>query len=245
MSAVTYQPAFNSYRDTPSVFLEHPFTYHFANGVLNNAHRCRDKSFYVQEAVTMTSITLGWTAEGLVRLTFYLQTITSLKLVAILSNMAFIAYAILISATPILVLHLLLLPLNLFRLFQIFHPNHQVQKSPLDPAELSLLVPFMQPVWMREGEHLFRQGEKADEIFLVLNGEVKLVKANTSLGKDQLLGVMVHFTQQVRRIDSAICMTAVEVASITRDKLRQAMQHESAISEMLLCSVAERAKQTV
>ena len=193
----------------------------------------------------MTSTTVGWIAAGLVLLAFYLQTIASLRLVAIFSNVAFIAYAIMIGATPILVLHLLLLPLNMFRLLQIFWLKSNIQRSPPDISTINLLTRFMQPAWMREGEHLFRQGEKADKIFLVLNGEVKLVRANTRLGQGQLLGVVGCFTQQATRINSAICLTAVQVASITRDKLRLAMRQEPAISEMLLRTVTERAKLTV
>jgi hypothetical protein len=52
----------------------------------------------------MTELILGWFASGLVLLTFYLQTIPSLRLVAIFSNLAFIGYPILIGATPIPVL---------------------------------------------------------------------------------------------------------------------------------------------
>jgi len=187
----------------------------------------------------MIELILGWFAAGLVLLTFYLQTIPSLRLVAIFSNLAFIGYAILIGATPILVLHSLLLPLNFFRLFQLLRQKRISQQTALNPTILGSLLLHMQTTWKCNGEYLFHQDEQANEIFLILNGEVKLVGANALLGPNQFLGVISHFKQKATREDSAVCTSDVQVATITREKLRQAIRQNPAISEMLLCTVAD------
>lgn len=70
----------------------------------------------------MTEIT-GYIASALVLLTFMTKDMRVLRLVAILSNVAFIAYGALGWLAPILFLHLLLLPLNIVRLTEL-------QKSP-------------------------------------------------------------------------------------------------------------------
>jgi len=61
---------------------------------------------------------LGYAAAGLVLITFLAQSITTLRAVAIASNVMFIAYALVAGLPPVLVLHSLLLPLNAWRLWQ-------------------------------------------------------------------------------------------------------------------------------
>jgi len=61
---------------------------------------------------------LGYAAAGLVLITFLAQSITTLRAIAIASNVMFIAYALAAWLPPVLVLHALLLPLNAWRLWQ-------------------------------------------------------------------------------------------------------------------------------
>lgn len=61
---------------------------------------------------------LGYAASALVLITFSARSITTLRVVAIASNLMFIAYAITAQLLPVLLLHLLLLPLNAWRLWQ-------------------------------------------------------------------------------------------------------------------------------
>jgi hypothetical protein len=68
----------------------------------------------------------AWVASVLVFTTFFMKTMAPLRLIAIASNVAFIAYALLGlrygifgKILPIFVLHLLLLPLNVMRLCEM------------------------------------------------------------------------------------------------------------------------------
>ncbi len=63
---------------------------------------------------------LGYAAAGLVFVTFYVRSITALRSVAIASNLMFIAYAATGHLFPVLILHALLLPLNVWRLVEVF-----------------------------------------------------------------------------------------------------------------------------
>jgi hypothetical protein len=62
---------------------------------------------------------VGYIASGLVLLTFATTEMRLLRIIAILSNAAFISYGALDGIMPVLVLHTILLPLNVFRLGQI------------------------------------------------------------------------------------------------------------------------------
>ena len=58
---------------------------------------------------------IGYLASGLVLLTFTAKSMLTLRILAILSNFAFICYGIIDSIIPVLCLHLILLPLNVTR----------------------------------------------------------------------------------------------------------------------------------
>lgn len=62
---------------------------------------------------------IGYTAAGLVLVTFYMRSMRALRLVAIASNLAFIAYGYLGEVMPVLLLHVALLPTNVHRLVEL------------------------------------------------------------------------------------------------------------------------------
>ena len=66
---------------------------------------------------------IGFAAAGLVLATFCMRSMRALRWVAIASNLAFIAYGYLGSLAPVLLLHLLLLPINACRLAQLYRPG--------------------------------------------------------------------------------------------------------------------------
>lgn len=61
---------------------------------------------------------LGYLASLLVLATFCMRDMASLRVLAIASNLAFIGYAALAGLQPILLLHAVLLPMNLWRLLE-------------------------------------------------------------------------------------------------------------------------------
>jgi len=64
---------------------------------------------------------LGYVAATLVLTTFCACQMVPLRTIAIMSNLAFIMYAYQGRLWPILVLHLIMLPINCFRLAQLLH----------------------------------------------------------------------------------------------------------------------------
>ena len=73
---------------------------------------------------------LGYAAAGLVLVTFSVRSLNALRSAAIASNLMFIAYAATADLMPVLILHALLLPLNVWRLRQDF-TSTQGTREPL------------------------------------------------------------------------------------------------------------------
>lgn len=81
---------------------------------------------------------LGWVAAGLTLLTFACNDMRRLRVLALLANFAFVAYASQADLWPVLALHLALAPINLWRLRQAQQPVTRSRPVPLviraDPA---------------------------------------------------------------------------------------------------------------
>ena len=67
----------------------------------------------------------GYVASALVLATFSMKNMRSLRIVAILSNVAFIIFALKAGVRPVLVLHTILVPLNIWRLMQSLREEAQ------------------------------------------------------------------------------------------------------------------------
>ena len=77
----------------------------------------------------MTSSYIGYLASALVLCTFLTRTMMPLRIIAIGSNVAFITYGTLLHLYPVLVLHVILLPINAWRLREIFQLVQSVQDT--------------------------------------------------------------------------------------------------------------------
>jgi len=184
---------------------------------------------------------LGWLAASLVLTSFYLRTMVPLRLVALASNLAFIAYGFQVGATPVFVLHSVLLPLNVFRLLQIWQFKKLVESVSRDATSTSMLLPHMRGYWAPAGKAVFRQGDRTDKVYYVIKGEVRVAPTNLRIREGELFGEVDVFTPDGRHIDSAFCETDVLLGSISKDKIREILFQEPAFSDFMLRAIARKA----
>ncbi|MGY2887502.1 hypothetical protein ACVIHI_004616 [Bradyrhizobium sp. USDA 4524] len=85
----------------------------------------------------------GYLASLLVFATFCMKTMLQLRITAILSNVAFIAYAFFDGLYPILILHSVLLPLNAVRTVQMLRVRRIAEQASKGKFTTEPLCPFM------------------------------------------------------------------------------------------------------
>lgn len=79
---------------------------------------------------------LGFAAAALVLATFSMREARALRLLALGSNLLFIAYGLAAALPPIVVLHVLLLPINLLRLIELQRARaERTRNDDPDPGE--------------------------------------------------------------------------------------------------------------
>lgn len=190
--------------------------------------------------MTDVANTLGWVAASLVLTSFYLRTMVPLRLVALFSNFAFIGYGLVASAIPILVLHTLLLPLNSVRLIQLLSLRRKTMTASVMPDLHEHLLPHMEVRSFPAGHQLFHCGAHVTRIFMVLQGEVRMVGTEQPVLAGQLLGDAEAFAGIKTHLQTAYCATAVQAGIITADSLRFILNGQADLSHILLRALAQK-----
>jgi CRP/FNR family cyclic AMP-dependent transcriptional regulator len=121
----------------------------------------------------------GYLAALLVFAAFYMKRMIPLRIVAVASNAAFIAYAWSNGLMPILFLHGALLPLNLLRLLELQTITAEVAKAANEEFSVEVLLPVMKRITVDAHQTLFEVNEPADELYYVLAGTLFLSCPNS------------------------------------------------------------------
>lgn len=165
----------------------------------------------------------GYAAAVMVLLTFSMKTMVPLRIAGIVSNVFFIVYGYLSGATPVLMLHLILLPLNMLRLYQILTLIREVEKAAKTEHEPNLewMHAIAAERFMNAGEVLFRKGDKADRMFYIVSGRFRIIELALDLRQGKVLGELGLLSKNHQRTQSVECVEDGMLLEITYDRVRQ------------------------
>jgi hypothetical protein len=183
---------------------------------------------------------IGYLASALVFTSFCMRTMIPLRIAAICSNLAFICYGTLGGIYPVLILHCLLLPMNLWRTSQTFRMIRSIKGAAVGDGVSNWLLPFLKFRRCQAGEVLFRIDDPGDRLFLILDGQVLLEGTDMVLTSGMILGEMALFSASQRRTQTARCLTAAELGWITRDEIAQLCFRNPAIAFHFLSLMTKR-----
>ena len=167
---------------------------------------------------------LGYAALILLIASFFMTTIIRLRFLAIASNAAIILYGIIAPHYPILVLGLVMLAINTWRLVEMRRLVGAVSVASAAqgaPINVDWLLPFMRPVDLPEGHILFRKGEIADAMYFVSAGKVRIDELNVDIGKGNLFGEIGIFSIDRTRSATATCIEPCSLLLVSADKVRE------------------------
>jgi CRP/FNR family transcriptional regulator, cyclic AMP receptor protein len=163
----------------------------------------------------------GYLAAVLVFLTFYMKTMIPLRIVGICSNCAFIAYGYLGGLYPVLILHLILLPLNGLRLREMLRLTKQVREAAQTDLQMDWLKPFTSTRRMSAGDILFRKGDAASVLYVIVSGRCRLTELGIDILPGQVVGELALLAPDQSRTQTLQCIENGEVLQITYEQVRQ------------------------
>jgi hypothetical protein len=183
---------------------------------------------------------IGYLASALVFATFYVRTMMPLRILAIASNFAFIGYAASEGLIPVLVLHLVLLPVNLARLYEIKKLLAFTRSAPARDASIEAMLPFMSQSRIQKGEYLFRKGDHARHMYYLVEGTLQLIEIDKTVNKGAVIGEIGMFSPSRERTATAVAATDCRLLSVDDDTLYQAYYQNPKLGFYLISLIAGR-----
>jgi CRP/FNR family transcriptional regulator, cyclic AMP receptor protein len=171
----------------------------------------------------MTRITefAGYLAAALVFLTFYMKTMVPLRLVGICSNCAFVMYGYFGGLYPVLILHIILLPLNVFRLREMLLLTRRVRAATNADLNMDWLKPFSATRRARAGEILFAKGGSADAMFYLVSGRYRLSELGLDIAPGEVVGELGLLAPSQVRTQTLECTEDGELLQISYEQMKQ------------------------
>ena len=182
----------------------------------------------------------GYLASLLVFTSFYMRRMIPLRVVAIGSNIAFIVFGYGTGTMPVLILHTVLMPLNLWRTVEMLRLTRRVAAAAKGDLSLDWLKPFMRSVHHPRGHRLFAKGDTADRMYFVVSGAILLEEIGAHIGTGEILGEIALFSADHRRTMTARCVEDTELLWIGDDEIAQLCYQNPAIAFHLLRLITGR-----
>jgi hypothetical protein len=184
---------------------------------------------------------LGYLASLSVLATFCMNTMVPLRILALGSNVLFSAYGFIGHLYPVLILHVVLFPINLYRLIQIQRLIRDVRAASSTGAiSVDKLLPFMRQRRFRAETVLFRKGDKADRLFYVSRGSLEITELGIEVGPGAVIGEMGVFAPDQTRTASVTCKTDCELYELSGAKAKELYYQDPAFGFAVLGLIVRR-----
>jgi hypothetical protein len=165
--------------------------------------------------------TIGYLGAMLVVATYSMRTMVPLRMAGIASNVILITYGYYARAYPTLFLHLILLPLNAWRLREMLELIREVTAAATGDLSMDWLKPFMDKKTLKPGQILFRRGDVADEMYFVISGRLRLRELGVDILPGALVGELGLLAPGRTRTQTLEAVEKTELQRISYDRLEQ------------------------
>jgi phosphoserine phosphatase RsbU/P len=114
--------------------------------------------------------------------------------------------------------------------------SSQAKQPESCPASLSCQWPIslMTHESYKKGDMLFKKGDKAEKMFYIKKGCIRLIEINKIIGQDQVIGEMGVFSPFKERTASALCEDDLEVYTMGRDEVLKFFSEDPAVAFNLM-----------
>src|ERR671930_2104991 len=114
--------------------------------------------------------------------TLLMRTMVPLRVAGIVSDVFFIGYGVLSSTVTTLILYVLLLPINIFRLAQMLRLVKKARIAAQGDLSMDWLKPFMTRRKYSKDDVMFRKGDTANEMLYIVTGRFRVTEIGVELG---------------------------------------------------------------
>lgn len=165
-------------------------------------------------------LAIGYIGAGLMVLTLMMRTMIHLRGVGIISSIFQIVFAVSVGITPMLIQHGIILPINVYRLYEQIRLVRKVREASDKDLSMDWLVPFMTKRSVRAGQILFHKGQVADQMFMVISGRLRLTEIAEDVLPGSIVGELGMLAPNGQRTQTLECIENAEILQIDYDRVR-------------------------
>ncbi len=170
-----------------------------------------------------------------------MRTMTPLRWLAVGSNLGLLIYGALRPSPITFCVAALLLPVNLYRAIEVTRLTRRVRRAQAAADHAGLwLKPYMKTKKLKAGQTLFSQGDPAEHLFLLVEGQLELVELGKLLEPGRIFGEIALFSPDRIRTNSVRCLSPCTVLRIHDSTVRQLYFQDPAFGFHLIDLLARR-----
>jgi hypothetical protein len=144
-----------------------------------------------------------------------MKTMIPLRVFAIITNIVLINYSLLHQSYFPALLHLVMLPINGYRLYEMTRLVRNVKTAISGDMSMDWLKPFMKKERFSKGDILFHKGEEAKEMFYVVSGQFRLVESGIDILPGALVGELGMLSPTNQRTQTMECVEDGQMLKVT------------------------------
>lgn len=166
---------------------------------------------------------IGYCGTALTVVAYAMRTSIRLRVAGILSSVAFLIYGYLTASYPVMLMEMILLPLNAMRLLEMLRLVRSVSAGSGEVGAIPLdwLIPHMTRLHLARGATLFRKGDPADTLYVLVAGELRDAGTGESVASGRLIGDAVLFEESGRQTTTVAAGSDAIVAALPQASLHE------------------------
>ncbi|HLL26484.1 MAG TPA: cyclic nucleotide-binding domain-containing protein [Xanthobacteraceae bacterium] len=164
---------------------------------------------------------IGYSSALLGIATFVMATMIRLRLTGIAHNLLSITFGLLAGVYPTVVQHLILLPLNSYRLYEMMKLIKNVKAAAADDHSMDWLKPFTTRHFYKAGATIFKKGDDADRMFFVATGRLRLPDIGVDVLPGAVIGELGLLSPGGKRTQTVVCAENADLLEISYTSLEE------------------------
>ena len=169
------------------------------------------------------------------------RTMLPMRWLAVAANVGLLGFALVYPSALALIIALGLLPINVFRAVEITRLMRQMQRSTLAVDQVTLwLKPYMKARKLKAGQVLFNKGDKAEYLYLLVQGDLELVEIQKPLAPGRIFGEIALFSPDRVRTMTARCVTPCTILQVHDNTVKQLYYQHPSFGVHLIDLMARR-----
>ncbi|GAA5182178.1 hypothetical protein GCM10025771_30830 [Niveibacterium umoris] len=191
-----------------------------------------------EQVVAHVAVVIG---VGLVMAGALVRTMMPLRWLAVGSNCGLIIYGALHPSYTTLAIAAVLLPINIYRAIEVTRISRRVRRAQAAAEYVGYwLKPYMKARKLKAGQTLFNKGDRAEHLYLLVEGQMELVELCKRIEPGRIFGEIALFSPEGVRTRTARCITPCTVLQIHDSTVKQLYYQDPSFGFHLISLLAER-----